>query len=871
MKTNEFDSYGKTFLKDFFSTYREPKTAYNHFIKAFVKPTLFENQLNEIEETIFSVNGKQKVLLIDGHPRIGKTWLIIAVLASIADKIKDKEAIWSSGCDSLKIGEYKSDLKTTLDKLLEELGKINTNRLKVILLDDILGTFSPRPIKKYRNEELKKFFTWDKKNPLLKLLPSDCTIIVTGRSLFFLIAESILRTNIRFAENNDETKVKTLRLGLFRDQEGMLEGIFDVETLREVRKKNICHHPLSDDEDYTYLVFSTPLLAFDEKANIPEEQKYLAAQALFGNDLDTLCESAKTIGWPDDTLKILETAYVVTIAPGLLYLGSNAYKVLGLGEDAKELAKSMHYSGDKLRSGRLPNELYMSALKQHLHENLDDALRIFKKILSRGDLKDKSHSRIALGIGLRGFIESSLCPETSWKLDKLMNIKEFDALFNMYQNNGNQGEDFLLNLELHHHQKKKYSLLSEKVNELNPGLVSSVGWVLYRFIQYDEEEHGLEVLEESIEWFQKHLKKVIDEFPLSLYNQEKWDTITSFYSTFLYWGFKIGKKSIAKKIIDTISNSDFAPEISKRLQIILDDELIWAIMAFELDIELKESKILTDWSSFIKETSIEIDTNKIIEKRIVNIYFTLVWHNEWMVSKEMKQKLSKFFEPMDWVNRNQNRVDDLVSQYHDILDDNMQYHWCHFITQRATWMRDWCFHDDPNKFEREVSQISKGANSNDNAINIKFNNYLENLLFQILKKVHTPDKNSFQRVRNILMFIGTRTSRMNYQRIIDKILELVKDDVISISPILEAIFELGRQEYLEKWNKNTDDDFREQCKKIILKYLNAIENTWKTYWREIARVTYSLDLKPREINGWQDVLPIEWVEEIQLKIEEEKK
>lgn len=939
-----FKKYSERFLKDFFcagDNHPEPEAALTHFRKAFIKPSLYPKFFENIKNKIDS-NYKQRsknIIIIDGHPRSGKTWATLYALYTIVDEMKLKASnCWTSGFDSLRIApRFSLDLKTTLKNLTSEMEKIShRSNLRFIFLDEILGTNKPRPVSNFDDyKEIGQYFLLNNNNPILNLLPYGCSMIITGRALFFLLAETVFGIKIR-------TETNTLRWGIFRSgNEHEVVSAFNSETLKKACKSNLAYHPFREKSITDNLILSTPILGFSNIMGVDSRKKSIAAHVLFGEDMDSLSEIIEHFekfnpatqilrDWRERVIEILETAYLMTISPGLIFLGNNAYESLGLNDaTAKELAQSMYYLPTKFRAGRLPNQFYMQALDKHLSKKFPLAVRTFKNLLDRrikNNTPELTRSSIgsetlllAMGLALRGFIERALFPGTEWSIDELWNVEIFSDLFKKYQESKKERdgvEDFLLNLELHHHSKIDYEINKIENLEICPGLTSAVGWALNKFIQYDD-QHGNEIFEDALKWFTTNLNKLILDLITKKSEKngadlrEKEDTITIFYSTFLQWGFWNKDEENAKKIVKCISEYKFdisnisseitgiaklkdidnkllpyIDEINNKLQMIFDDELIWALLELDPDTEIvlkyPELRALDATEKMLLLFKKDPEETKYFDSeinfRIVNLYFSLVWHNEWMTQEIESGGIKDIvIYASNWIKSYKDYVEAFIHKDYKILDANLQYHWCHFITQRSTWMRDWCFHHDPNVFDTEISKITKGTFSSHQFRNKLRNKNLIKIFYIILDEMgkslkrknkeeidESIEDNFYQRIKNILMFIGTRTARLRFKAIIDKLDDLIKWKNEVNSPVIHAIFELSRQLYFTFNNVNTANNFRAWCREKIISNFDLIrKKVWNDYWQEISMVTYSLDLLPRERDGWKDILPEDWVEELE--------
>src|SRR5262249_7152479 len=128
-----------------------------------------------------------------------------------------------------------------------------------------------------------------------------------------------------------------------------------------------------------------------------------------------------------------------------------------------------------------------------------------------------------------------------------------------------------------------------------------------------------------------------------------------------------------------------------------------------------------------------------------------------------------------------------------LLDDNLRYHWCHFLTQRSLWMRDWCLQEDPLAFERRPRGISAGGPVV--AHNDRF--------LCIVEKVVGGDSSNCSpgRARALFLMLGTRRERLDHGRLMAVLGQFEKwrseDAGERTEHLLHGIFELSRQGFLE--------------------------------------------------------------------------
>jgi hypothetical protein len=854
---------GKQFLDDFFEAggyHPNGARALEHFRSAFVFPPRFKNLVADLKPAI----GEKKVVVVDGHPRSGKTWCVVKALEEVIDQLElSPDEWWTSGLDSLKVSPTDaSDLYNAACQVQLELAE--RPALRLLFLDDFFGTNQPRPLgSAVYDQSARPFFRWnEEENPWLQCLrgSSGYTLVITGRSLHLTLADILLDLKIRErATATSDIIVLNQRHGLFRTfDKGEPFGAFEKETLKEVCKRNREHHPLKDDGDPDWLIIAAPLLAFDEDKDqhITEQQKEYAASALFGEDVESLAEKLTTVeeldvdsdilaNWRYPTLDKLYKSYLVTIAPGLLFLDPSAYESLLIKEEISELVVRSLYlyeSIDEFRSGRLPNEFYMIAINEHLERRIDLAARVFVQLVNPSGNELEGTENIP-ALGIRGLLERGQHKRVSGALDRLLEVREFRELVDFYLRKKN---DCLLHLE-----RNKSDLNSDCLVRLNPGLAAAIGWALYNF--FDRTEHRVRTT--VVEWFPARFEALLRECNFQSSATESGLNITSgrnvvaTYSTFLQWVIKMDTAPVEDGLLDNILKlPDKCPEVlEERLRIVLEDELLWAL---NLNYDnLRTLPRVKEILEFISEerTSSATWTDK--DTRLsVNRLFALAWHNEWLDKgdEDFREKAS------DWIQVFRQDILERINAKPELLDDNLRYHWCHFITQRAVWMRDWCFQNDPNEFERSYSQITRGSQNPDH----------NDLIADIATALVQNENISSRRIRNMLLLVGTRAERIReigkITGEIDKLLDAkgCRDEDMA-EAVLQAIFELARQGFLDKWSGGIVGGFDLWCQEKMNALHAYLDEAWLPYWTELEDLTH-LDLLPRKEKGWMDVLPRHW-------------
>ncbi|HJQ69151.1 MAG TPA: hypothetical protein VKA70_09275 [Blastocatellia bacterium] len=855
---------GAEFLEVFFQAggnHPNPVEAMEHFHNAFVRPPQFHNLIRELRPE----QGRKKVVIVDGHPRSGKTFSVARAVAHLVDELDSPNQWWTSGADSLAV--FPSNDDNLYDGALKVQSQLEEySSLKLVLLDDFLGTNQPRDLGRTPYDlSVRPFFVWDEENPWLRCLSEGSTLIITARSLHLTLADLALDVKIRKGTNEvDVINVRNPRRGIFRTfEKGEHFGAFDEKNLRMVYAKNKKYHPLRTDLDW--LIIAAPLLAFYKNEALSESQKEFAARILFSEDLEVIAEKVKQVenlkpdqapaDWRSRVLCQLYKTYLVAIAPGLLFLDKISYTSLGIDDEVRDIVVEGLYlneSIDEFCSGRLPNEFYMIAINEHLDKYIDLAASVFAHVVNYpGSPKMKADN--IPGLGLRGLLERGLHKKEKGAMERLLAVRDFTELVDLYLK---QEPNCLLHLE---YCKEPLSRRCSVV--LSPGLSSSMGWALCNFF-VDQPDR---IREAITEWFAPRFKVMLDN--LKYYESEwrtdpklaesdykntipdydsRWDVVPA-YSTFLQWVIKIDQSPVTGGFLDQIIGlyNDYADGAKKELRIVLEDELLWAWG--EGLLQLTQLPSVKSILSFLDPTERAQDGHDYDERVLLaNRLFTLAWHNKWMEPSDRDLSAKAW----GWLRHYSDKTLEYLEDQPALLDENLRYHWEHFITQRAAWMRDWCFQNDPTEFERSYSKVARGSDNPDH----------NELIFSIADKLISGRDFNERRIRNLFLLLGTRASRIQNIGVIaekiDWMIERNGNRRESISNLLQAIFELGRQGFLDDWSENTTEPFRDWCKRKLHENKRYIEAAWDRYWDELDKVTLThLDLLPRQEKGWNDVLP----------------
>lgn len=355
------------------------------------------------------------------------------------------------------------------------------------------------------------------------------------------------------------------------------------------------------------------------------------------------------------------------------------------------------------------------------------------------------------------------------------------------------------------------------------------------------------------------------------------------FSSLLQWCIKTEQRTqsfdlttLLLTYVDNLQESDLA----SRLKMIVTDEFVWAFL--EKEYFVSEKAIAALHSAF------QVELN---EYEYVNLFFTLVWHNRWMMKPAFESSMhidesattkqgcvstGLFSRPVshsqDWLARYSEsatallvdadrRVSEceeaclaIAAREPDCLDDNLGYHWHHFVTQRAAWHRDWCFQDDPGAFEVIWTQITEGsANAQNHQRLVK--------LALVLIEQATP-----RRLRDVLFLVASRRGGLPAGSLgkvcdaVDARLKVGRDAGSLQVHILVALFELYRQGLM--WSdearsvfatskqREEDREFMGWCRQFAGD--GPLAKAWQRYYiPTVRRALLRSDLRPDDVNGWK--------------------
>ncbi len=837
---------GRAFLADFFSG-RPAKGDTRltdpvlHFEETFVAPTA----LPMVVETIGNNLGETQLIVIDGHPRVGKTWFALAAIAKILDE-RPSVVAWHGGLDSRALFAAGSSPQSVYDALCRVETTVRSSAARLILLDDLFGTVTLRPLAKDQNDFslLNAFFDdGDSEAGFRRRLPKGTTILLTARSVLLTAVEIVLGRRLR------SSSALRISFGLFRRPDGSVGGTFNGTDLDEIFRRN---------ETKGYVPPEMTALAPNAPREFLEDPR--VPRVLFRPEFDALASLLARWSWTarklnasdaETRLSALSRAYVLELASGLVFLGPAGYRALGIGDIAKALSDDLyivHERGLK-EFCRVPNEVYVRALRRHLSSaaSIKTAVRAVQRVVSKKDL----------GIATRGLLELAIS-QVSLGEEAKSDFGLDDALSGLQdiplelKDLVKECDDPLLHLESTGHLPDGVG--PELIRK--PGFCSAVGWALVKLPAF-----SIPSAQEVTSWIIGQLKTAFREWGES--SPEQIDALLASYSTFLHWGVVMETEAEKNDLDACLKNhfkeldflgalgrivDDLEGDAARQVRMVLDDELIWACTALPSKSLPQHSLVSALRAALILEAASAAELDPFT---IANRFFTLSWHTD-EDGTALKDVLN------DWRERWRDAAETAIKDDAGLIDTNLQYHWWHFLTQHGVWMRDWCVTaEDPLRLEKN----RPASGSRDPEGNRDFWRVVQ------WASASHQDKNRHQRFRDCLMLVGTRSARFSPDCDPLMLFKQAESDPDLGPAAVEAIFELSRANYLatstavglaretNETGPNVSGSFREWCRRI---YSNqeqkAVKDAWARYRSELKKVTH-LDVLPDHRN---EVLPEGW-------------
>jgi hypothetical protein len=441
--------------------------------------------------------------------------------------------------------------------------------------------------------------------------------------------------------------------------------------------------------------------------------------------------------------------------------------------------------------------------------------------------------------------------------------------------------DALLAFELDVGETGDQSAAALHKSGASPGLVAAVGWILAKFFP----EGIYRQLHESVdEWLKKSVTSRMEALPtggLAALGKDidgDWHTLATSFSTYLQWAIATSDCKERTRRVDVLIDlvDDSQDTASDLLSLILLDELVWALLEHALDCGNRA------------RIALETALNKLnrfgrLGSHASALQFSLSWHNGWRdgersvyEGKSEEDRLAPgewqhLFSLAEQANANIDAATVFIKDDPTPILVNLQYHWLHFTTQRAVWMREWCFQLNPLAFEAtRFSQVAAGSNDESN------NDLLLGLAHEVMNC-----GDAFA-VRNLVLMLSTRRHYLSQERFGALLLWIKETCAGSVTSndsekvrigVLQAIFELHRQGFLDEppvvesdFTTDPNDKTKrslasiEKCEREFLEWCREwlddkqrVKHAWDGYRSEVDRVTYITDLHPQE-DGHTDLV-----------------
>jgi hypothetical protein len=823
---------GRNFLKGFF---RPQRVRYGNAADRWDDPIVYfeetfvcPNDFDLLVEAVGSIS-EPKLIVIDGHAKAGKTWYAAAAIAKVLDQNASADCkSWGEDSRELFDGPN-SPAKNVYSATVEVAGEMTLRQRQLFFIDDLFGTVDLRSLGNGEDEllALATFFDADSVGPkcLWQLLHSGGTLVMTSRSSLLTAAEIILGCRIRPTKRSSALFLRTPR-GLFRRKDGSVGGSFDRTELEEIVKR----HKRQAEPNY-------PLP--DITAFAPDAPREIAArgihEVLFGPDFDALAAAVEYLkhlkrraekagssnGAWESKLTRMCRAYVLEIAPGLVFLGPAGYRTLGIESDADIVSNDLylrHQSGLNEYT-RVPSEFYVEALRSHFKDpaNIRAAVYAVQRVVRDENLQ----------IAVRGLLEQALA-----QFESPTDIpKELIDLVSCHP-------DPLFDFELA--AKAGQTLGREWI--LKPGFCSALAWALFQLPAVRKTSGN-----NAITWIMTQLKAAFRGWD-NLASGDR-DFLLASYSTFLHYGVSMeteGKRELnfLNRLGDLVSEIGEG-EAATKARMVLDDEIIWACTALPKGDTLSELELV---QRLRKRLAVEAEGQvELNDWTVANRLFTIAWHND-------EKSTCLAGELRDWLLKWRSTGEKAISEDPLCIDSNLKYHWWHFLTQRGAWMREWCF--DPKPWEKERRRPASGSIHEEN------NSPFYEVVKCALSSRQTKER--ARRFRDCLMLFGTRSARIPGDCSFEVLFEGAGSDAELASAALEAVFELSREGFLteiapalsasDNEPPSISLEFWKWCKAHCQKHGGVAAAAWANYMKDLDSVTH-LDLVPAD---WKEVLPRDW-------------
>jgi len=855
----------ESFISDFFQSLEGQTTVTaSTYFKLFREPPNFQSLVKGFSESSYP-----RVVLLDGQSRAGKTWTGLGLIKRLLEKGL-VDGVWSAGEDSSSVfTQGRKTVEDGINWVAQSLTSLWNRKPPtpgyrlIIFLDDFFGSAWLRPLtsdEKARELVRNVLTIGDDRNPLLQALRSvanvQATLVMTGRSSIFSLAETRLGAWLgdRFARNEQ---------AFFQHLTGELIGEGTAEWLDSCLK---AHKNFSAEHPEFEL---PPLTAFTATC-LDEDEEHAMPQIFFGGDLRAILEELSreeeaTKAYhgfllADSTTRV-RRLLLTYVAPALV-LPLPWIDACIVDEQSRSTVRSLlslqpESHGDFAL--RVPNRYYLRAIQEELLD--PDSLELLTdSLIAHADSGLSSECNLHLPILSRGVIERGLESVIEIReIDKQGGAKLRERLANRVADLPGAQEEPLLKWET---ALIRGSLDSNEITEvietvpLRRGLASAIGWGLYRFgtIPLAAEDSKSAAITRICSAFQLRANNV---------DNDQREALIVSYSNFIRWAAQMDPAPTEGSPIDKLSKivESIDSDLTKdKMQMVLEDALIWAdSYQVKKDVPIVSVDRLPAvrqlWHSLefdtLDKTDLELD-----DSCLVNRLFSLEWHNEW------KERSSGYKKEVlhHWLQKNSQRGLDLIGSKPTLLDDNLNYHWSHMITQWSVWARDWCFAQDPNQHEYQKELIGCADQKNNHGIHLILGEAINSAL-------KNNEKNRF---RNAFFLLAIRLTglpddslKAMHTYLSEKVQEASRASAAIRSDLAHAIYELIRQGYIDSTKfpvppEPIDESKHQlprelcvQCLEFVYRPKGNESEDWSTYLDELKTIT-CLDALPQNLN---DLIP----------------
>lgn len=867
------------FLENFFranGNHRGWERSYSYFREYFVD--LESNFLEKLRNDIRMPLTGKKVVVVDGHPRAGKTWCTLRAISMLIEKHElDADACWTAGMDSLSLFTNRhNNLLSACENVTDSI--LSHPECNMFLLDDFVGTNKPRNfIDNVDPLKVMPFFQWDSNNPWIQSLPDRSVLVITSRALFLTLLDICIGATTRTDQCESGLEFKHTRRGLFWHTGFGLSGFSDYG-LEELIWNSENYHPQSHSK--TSLLCSMPLIALaklQRRRRLDREEARIAARVLFGEDLQTLVEYFYRCSTEDkqhdlapplvnsEVKRKLSACYISCVAPAFAFLGPAAYLALGLNEsEVSEILEAVSFveTPASFRAGRLNNELYLVGLHDHLDSYLHCALDAFCTVVNSHPKINDNDIRIELG--LRGFIEHALIKGPA-QLASILRHKSFSHIFSAYMEDN---PHIIIRLETATVSTlPKYAVNHDE--ECRPGIIASLTWIIRRFFS-GEDPSQKAVRTAGLRWiFSYFSHKATNLVNPRQDLEDLWYKLCTAYSTALQWSLD---DSVDKEVIECVTllrgkleSAAVSDSLHNVVKLIYFDEVIWASL---------EQGYTHNLSNAVKELEEVLSRAKLrastcTEEHLsfaLNLYFTLAWHNGWRQSQndnrdDCYQHLRDIVKA--WFNEWTDKAITQITHQPEVLKPNLQYHWMHFVTQRSCWLRERVFPSSEDDLSTDFTRVTRGSEGHLHLDTSKLNNcgqdYDNNEMIARIFKIIIDRKDLEPALlRNAIFMAGSRvtfmteSNRNSLRQAVNALLTKCDDE--KKTTILCAVFELVRQGMVEPDSAYYSSELLYWIEHTLQRYSSNLQNAWTQYYKELDQLVCKLDPKPHDQKGWEDVI-----------------